>query len=330
MNFQQLPKVELHLHLDCSLSYEVVSEIDPTITLEKYKANFIAPPKCVDLRDYLTRAPSSYPLMQTEEQLRLVTLDLFEQLQEDNLLYAEIRFAPLLHTERGLTPWEVVASVEAATAQAVQETGIEARIILCTLRFYSEKQSLETVRLVEAFRDTYVAAFDIAADKPGNVIDDHVPAFRYAHENDIPYTAHVGETRGIENVRETLDAFAPPRLGHGVCSIEDPALVEYIRQNGIHLEACPTCNVQTNCYDTYADHPIDRLYRAGVSIGVNTDTRTISNITLSQEYEKLHQTFGWGPEDFYNCNRNALKAAFIPEQTRDDLMYKLTEAYQQE
>lgn len=330
MDFQHLPKVELHLHLDCSLSYEVVSEIDPTITLEEYKANFIAPPKCVDLRDYLTRAPSSYPLMQTEEQLRLVTLDLFEQLQEDNLLYAEIRFAPLLHTERGLTPREVVASVEAATAQAVQETGIEARIILCTLRYYSEEQSLETVQLVEAFRDTYVAAFDIAADKPGNVIDDHVPAFRYARENDIPYTAHVGETRGIENVRETLEAFAPPRLGHGVCSIEDPALVEYIRQNGIHLEACPTCNVQTNCYDTYADHPIDRLYRAGVSIGVNTDTRTISNITLSQEYEKLHQTFGWGPEDFYNCNRNALNAAFIPEQTRENLMSRLTEAYQPE
>lgn len=330
MDFQHLPKVELHLHLDCSLSYEVASRIDPSITLEDYNANFIAPAKCIDLSDYLKRAPSSYPLMQTEEQLRLVTLDLFEQLQEDNLLYAEIRFAPLLHTERGLTPREVVTSVEEATAQAVQETGIEARIILCTLRYYSAEQSLETVHLVKEFRDTYVGGFDIAADKRGNVIDDHIPAFRYARENDIPYTAHAGETRGVENVRETLEHFAPSRVGHGVSSIEDPALVEYIRQNGIHLEACPTCNVQTDCYDTYADHPIDRLYRAGVSIGVNTDTRTISNITLSQEYEKLHQTFGWGPEDFYNCNRNALKAAFIPEQTRDELMSRLTEAYQQE
>ncbi len=330
MDFQQLPKVELHLHLDCSLSYKVVSQIDPSIMFEEYNANFIAPPKCTDLMDYLKRAPSSYPLMQTEEQLRLVTLDLFEQLQEDNLLYAEIRYAPLLHTERGLSPREVVASVEAATAQAVQDTGIEARIILCTLRFYSEEQSLETVRLVEAFHDTYVGGFDIAADKPGNVIDDHILAFRYARENDISYTAHAGETRGVENVRETLEHFAPSRLGHGVSSIEDPALVEYIRQNGIHLEACPTCNVQTDCYDTYADHPIDRLYRAGVSIGVNTDTRTISNLTLSQEYEKLHQTFGWGLEEFYNCNRNALQAAFIPEQTRDELMSRLTEAYQQE
>ena len=84
----------------------------------------------------------------------------------------------------------------------------------------------------------------------------------------------------------------------------------------IHLEACPTCNVQTDCYDTYADHPIDRLYRAGISIGVNTDTRTISDITLNEEYEKLHQTFGWGNEDFYRCNVNALKAAFIPDDVR--------------
>jgi adenosine deaminase len=200
MDLRQLPKVELHLHLDCSLSYKVVSQIDPSITLEGYRADFIAPAKCLDLADYLLRTPSSYPLMQTEEQLRLVTLDLFEQLYRDNVLYAEIRFAPLLHIEGGLSARQVVATVEAATAQAVRSTGIEARIILCTLRYYSTAQSLETVRLVEDFRGTYVAGFDIAADKPGDAIQDHVPAFQYARDRGIPCTAHVGETRGIENV----------------------------------------------------------------------------------------------------------------------------------
>ena len=329
MDWSKLPKVELHLHLDCSLSYEVVSQIDPSITLEEYRANFIAPPKCVDLADFLSRAPSSFPLMQTEEHLRLVTLDLFEQLRRDNLLYAEIRFAPLLHIEKGLSARQVVAAVEAASAQAVRSTGIEARIILCTLRFYSEAQSLETVHLVEEFRGTYVAAFDIAADKPGNVIDAHIAAFQYARDKRIPFTAHVGETRGLENVRETLQHFAPSRLGHGVCSINDPALLDYLRQHQIHLEACPTCNVQTDCYDTYADHPIDRLYRAGLSVGVNTDTRTITNVTLSQEYEKLHQTFGWEAQDFLHCNSNALKAAFVPEDVRNDLLVRLVDGYQE-
>jgi adenosine deaminase len=328
MDLRQLPKVELHLHLDCSLSYEVVSQIDPTITFERYRNDFVAPDKCLDLAEYLLRAPSSYPLMQTEEQLFLVTLDLFEQLRRDHVLYAELRFAPLLHTERGLSARQVVAAVEAATAQAVDSTGIEARIILCTLRFYSTAQSLETVRLVEEFRGTYVAGFDIAADKPGDVIQDHLPAFQYAHDRGIPYTAHVGETRGIQNVRETLQHFAPKRLGHGVCSIQDPALVEHLRQNMIHLEVCPTCNVQTNCYDSYADHPIDKLYRAGVSLGVNTDARTISNITLTQEYEKLYQTFGWQAEDFYRCNRNALQAAFLPDDVRGKLLARLADGYQ--
>ena len=329
MDWNKLPKAELHLHLDCSLSYEVVSKIDPSITYEYYCSNFIAPKKCVDLRDFLARAPSSYPLMQTEEHLRLVTFDLFEQLLEDGLIYVEMRFAPLLHTEQGLSAHEVVACVEAATAEAVKNTGIEARIILCTLRFYSTEQSLETVRLVEEFSGTYVAGFDIAADKPGNVIDDHIAAFQYARLKGILYTAHVGETRGIENVRETLEHFKPTRVGHGVCSIQDPELLEYLRENKIHLEACPTCNIQTNCYETYADHPIDKLYRAGISISVNTDTRTITNVSLSQEYEKLHQTFGWEPKDFYICNRNALNSAFVTQEVREQLMERLAEGYRE-
>jgi adenosine deaminase len=267
--------------------------------------------------------------MQTEEQLRLVTFDLFEQLREDNLIYAEIRFAPMLHTEGGLSARQVVASVEAATAEAVNSTGIEARIILCTLRYYSTEQSLETVKLVEEFGGTYVAAFDIAAETTGNVIDPHLPAFRYARAHSIPYTAHAGESRGVSNVWDTVRNFKPTRIGHGVCSITDPELLEHLREHNIHLEACPSCNVQTNCYDTYANHPIDRLYQAGISVGVNTDTRTIGNITLSQEYEKLHQTFGWEPEDFYRCNRYALEAAFVPGQVREWLLNQLAEGYQQ-
>lgn len=328
MDWNRFPKVELHLHLDCSLSYAVVSRIDPSITLEEYRADFIAPAKCTNLADFLTRAPKGFSLMQTEEQLRLVTLDLFEQLCADNLLYAEIRFAPLLHIEKGLSPRQVVASVEAATAQAIRSTGIEARIILCTLRHYSAAQSLETVQLVEEFRGSTVAGFDIAADKAGNVIDAHTAAFQFAREKGLFCTAHAGEARGPDNVWDTLQHFAPSRLGHGVRSIEDPALIEHLRQHQIHLEVCPTCNVQTNVFDTYANHPIDKLYRAGLSVGVNTDARTITNVTLGQEYAKLHQTFRWDTLDFLQCNRNALNAAFIADDVRQKLLRRLSDGYQ--
>lgn len=330
MDIAHFPKVELHLHLDCSLSYDVVSRIDNSITLEDYQADFIAPAKCKDLSECLARASSSYPLMQTAKHLHMVTEDLFRQLLMDNIIYAELRFAPLLHTEGGLTPHEVVTAVEEAVAEAVEGTGIEARLILCTLRFFSEAQSLETVKLVEEFSGTHVAAFDIAADRPGNVIDDHVPAFQYAREQGIPFTAHVGETRGIQNVWDTLENFKPQRFGHGVCSIQDPTLLERLRAEHIHLEACPTSNVQTNCYPTYADHPIDRLFQAGISISVNTDTRTLMNVSLTEEYQKMHQIFGWEEKEFFRSNQYALEAAFIPDDLRNKLMENLTAGYQQE
>ena len=329
MDWTRLPKVELHLHLDCSLSYKVISQIDPLITENQYKKEFIAPDKCLHLSDYLQRALKFYPLLQSKKNLRLATLDLFEQLQKDNLVYAEIRFAPLLHLQEGLSPTEVVSTVEEAVAEGVQKTGVEVRIILCTLRYYTTEQSLETVKLVESFRDTYVAGFDVAAETTGDVISPHLPAFQYAQEKGISFTAHVGETRGIKNVWETLLSFYPTRVGHGVCSIGDPKLLEYLKEHQIHLEACPTSNIQTNCFDTYSDHPIDRLLQAGISVGVNTDSRTISNVTLSEEYEKLHWAFGWSPNEFYQTNKFALDAAFLSRDLKMQIMEKIDNGYQE-
>ena len=319
MDCKTLPKVELHLHLDCSLSYAVVSRLNPAITREEYLHDFIAPARCTNLADFLTRAPKSIALMQTEEGLRLVTFDVFEQLQRDNVLYAEIRFAPLLHTEKGLTAENVVEIVEEATAKASQATGIEARLILCTLRHFSAEQSLQTVKLVERFKGTRVAALDIAGDEAGFPLDAHIPAFQYAIQNGIARTAHAGEGSGAESVWKTLNLLRPSRIGHGVRSIEDPALIAHLRKEHIHLEVCPTSNLQTNIYDSYADHPIDRLYDAGLSLNVNTDARTITDITLVQEYEKLHQVFAWDSEHFLQCNLNAIRSSFLPEAVKKRL-----------
>ena len=325
MDCKTLPKVELHLHLDCSLSYAVVSRLNPAITREEYLHDFIAPARCTNLADFLTRAPKSIALMQTEEGLRLVTFDVFEQLQRDNVVYAEIRFAPLLHTEKNLSAENVVEIVEEATAKASQATGIEARLILCTLRYFSAEQSLQTVKLVERFKGTHVAALDIAGDEAGFPLDAHIPAFQYAIQNGIARTAHAGEASGAESVWKTLNLLRPSRIGHGVRSIEDPALVAHLRKEHIHLEVCPTSNLQTNIYDSYADHPINRLYDAGLSLSVNTDARTITDITLAQEYEKLHQVFAWDREHFLQCNLNAMRSSFLPEAAKKRLENRLRE-----
>ena len=328
MDFKSLPKVELHLHVDCSLSYAVVSRLNPSITLEDYRNDFIAPDKCTNLVQVLRRSFNSIALMQTEEQLRLVTYDVFEQLQHENVCYVELRFAPLLHTRKGLSTEEVVEIVDAAADSASQVTGVEARIILCALRHFTTEQSMQTVKLVECFKGTRVVALDIAGDEAGYPLEPHVPAFQFAAQNGIPYTAHAGESRGAESVWETLRLLGPSRIGHGVHSIEDPALVEHLRKEHIHLELCPTSNYQTNAVDTYAGHPIATLYDAGLSIGVNSDDRTLCNINLTREYDKLHAIFGWDETHFFQCNLNAIRAAFLPETLKEQLENQLREGYQ--
>jgi adenosine deaminase len=321
-----IPKVELHLHLDCSLSYGVVSRLNPSISREEFDNEFVAPAQCASLADFLTRAPRGFQLMQTAEALRLVTEDVFQQLEADHVVYAELRFAPLLHLERGLTAESVVEAVDRATEACIRSTGIEARLILCTLRHYSQEQSLLTAQLVERFRGSRVAALDIAGDEAGFPIDPHIAAFRYAAERDLHRTAHAGEARGADSVWETLRAFTPARIGHGVRSIEDAALVDHLRRERIHLEVCPTSNVQTRTSTTYAEHAVDRLYRAGVSLGINTDTRTITNVNLEQEYARLGEHFAWTDAEFLTCNREALRAAFIDEPLRIRLLDRLATA----
>lgn len=327
MNYSQLPKIELHLHLDCSLSWDVVKQLKPDVTLEEYQESFIAPPKCTDLADYITRAIKGFELMQTPKQLRLVTLDLFQQLQKDNVIYAEIRFAPLQHIYQGMTPTEVVQVVNEAVEEGIQTTGIEASVILCTLRHYSEAQSMETVYLVEQFKGTHIVGFDIAADEAGFPIDNHIEAFNFAAEAEIPCTAHAGEAKGAESVWETLAHFHPSRIGHGVRSIEDDQLIAFLKSENIHLEVCPTSNVQTNVVATINEHPADKLYQKGVSMSINTDARTISNVTLTSEYKTLEKVFNWNKTHFLNCNLAAIEYAFISQEKKSLLKDKILRGY---
>ena len=321
---QQIPKVELHLHLDCSLSFAAVSQLDNSVSLEEYQREFIAPRRCTSLADFLTGAPRGFKLMQNEAALALVVEDLFQQLVADGVIYAEIRFAPLLHLEHGLTPEQVVAAVDRATEASIRSSGIHARLILCTLRHFDTEQGVVTAKLVEQFRGSRVAALDIAGDEAGYPIDAQIPAFRYAIDHGLDRTAHAGEARGPASVWETLREFEPSRIGHGVRSIEDPNLVQHLIRERIHLEVCPTSNLQTGISRDFTEHAVDDLYRAGVPLSISTDTRTIANITLTEEYRNLEQHFGWTPADLLACNQAAIDAAFVEESTKHALRERLS------
>jgi adenosine deaminase len=321
------PKVELHIHMDCSLSYQVVHQLDSRITPEKYRQQFIAPARCTDLADYITRADRAVDIMQTQEALRLVTLDMFQQFKKDHVIYAEIRFAPLKHLKAGLTAEQVVAAVDSAVEEGIHNTGIEVGVILCTLRHFTSEQSMKTVGLVEKFKGRHIIGFDIAGDEAGFPIDAHIAAFQYARAHGIPCTAHAGEAKGPGSVWETLDNFHPSRIGHGVRSIEDTSLVRHLHERNIFLEVCPGSNLQTNMYASLALHPVDRLYRTGVPLNINTDCRTISNTTLTEEYTRLIKQFHWKKGDFLACNLAAVEHAFTTPETKARLRAQLETAY---
>jgi len=325
-SIKDLPKVELHVHLDCCLSFKGLSRIDPTISESFYKKNFIGT-SCSCLKDYIRCADTALEYMQTKEQLEIVIEDLFDQLVNDNVIYAEIRFAPLLHLKKGLSSKNVVEIVSNKTKIESEKSGIEVGLILCTLRHFSVDQSLQTVKLVKDFLDKNVVGFDIAADEAGFPIDNHIKSFQFARDNNIFCTAHAGEALGADSVINTLKYLKPNRIGHGVRCIEDNSLIEKIKKENIHLEICVTSNMVTKVFNDLKDHPVDFLLNKGISLSINTDGRTISDTTLNKEYVLLNKEFNWLKNKFLEVNINAMKASFSSNEVKNKIISILNQNY---
>jgi adenosine deaminase len=322
-----LPKIELHVHLDTSLSYASVAALIPGIGEEEYRERFVAPPHCRDLHDFLRYTEPCIALLQSEEALYLALRQLLRELLADGVIYAEIRFAPLLHTRECLAPEAVADAACRALQDGTMETGVEARLIFCTLRHFSTEQGLATARLALAFRERGVVGLDLAGDEAAFPIETHIPVYEQAAGAGLPTTAHAGEALGTESFLDTLCLLSPRRIGHGVRSIEDPELLKHLSREGVHLEVCPGSNIQTGIYPNLAAHPLDRLLRAGIPLSINTDGRGLTGTTLSQEYRQIQATFGWKRTDFHRINRMALQAAFCDKRTRERLLARLTASY---
>ena len=325
-SIKDLPKVELHVHLDCCLSFKGLSRIDPTISESYYKKKFIGT-SCSCLKDYIRCADTALEYMQTKEQLEIVIEDLFDQLVNDNVIYAEIRFAPLLHLKKGLSSKNVVEIVSNKTKIESEKSGIEAGLILCTLRHFSVDQSLQTVKLVKDFSNKNVVGFDIAADEAGFPIDNHIKSFQFARDNNIFCTAHAGEALGADSITNTLKYLKPNRIGHGVRCIEDNSLIEKIKKENIHLEICVTSNMVTKVFNDLKDHPVDFLLNKGISLSINTDGRTISDTTLNKEYVLLNKEFNWLKNKFLEVNINAMKASFSSNEVKNKIISILNQNY---
>lgn len=327
MNWRKLPKVELHIHLDCSLSYNLVKKLKPSISRDEYKSDFRAPVNCNSLNDYIIKAEPAIELMQSREALRLSVLDLADQFAKDRVVYAEIRFAPLEHCRKGLSDTEVAKAVENAAEEASEAYGIEIFVILCSLRHYTSERSLRVAELAAAFKGSRIVALDLAGDETLPA-QPHEAAFRYAVENNVHRTSHAGEACGSKSVDQSICLFQIERIGHGVRSWESRETLDLLKEKNIHLEVCPSSNILTGIYPNISVHAVDKIRKYGVSLGINTDGRTISNVDLTREYEKLAETFNWTTEDFLKHNLEAIEHAFAPENVKASVKKQLLSTYE--
>jgi adenosine deaminase len=321
---KSLPKVLLHDHLDGGLRPETIIEIAEEIGYKNLPTH--KPTELADwyqdacdsgsLVRYLETFDHTIAVMQREQDMIRVAKEAVIDLANDGVIYAEVRVAPEHFTKQGMVLEQVVEAMLEGYRQGEVETGLKVNTILCGMRQLDMSQTV--AELVVKYRDKGVVAFDIAGPEKGFPPTLHQETFDYLKRHEIPFTIHAGEADGPESINLALNACGATRIGHGVRIVDDlpdGAIAKQILDQQIHLEVAPTSNLQTGVADTYAHHPIERLFDLGFNIGINTDNRLMSRTSMSHEFSECQKAFGWGLAEFRELTLSAMNAAFIDDKS---------------
>ena len=327
-----LPKAELHQHLDGSLSLatavELAEAIGMSLDLAEAKRRMVAPPRGDSQADLLTFFDLPIALLQTREALERATAELIDDLLADGVTYAEIRWAPRLHLERGLSVVDVMDAVAAGVAKAALTHGPGTPLIgliVTAMRSHPPAANVELARAAVDFGRPIVG-FDLAGPEDAWPAPPHAAAFDVAREGGLGLTAHAGEVSRPERVREVLD-FGVARVAHGATAIQDPDLLQLLRARDVTLDLCPTSNVQAGLVSDLRDHPIAALHRAGVSITLSTDDRTVSDTSLTDEMARTTEAVGLSADELAAIALNAFDRAFAPPVVTRPLLATATRAW---
>lgn len=321
-----LPKVELHYHLDGGLRPSTVRELAfeegiPLLDQEEELLRLLRVTNdCASLFEYLEKFQLPAALLQTAANLERVTYEAVEDASKANVKYIEIRFAPQLHVEKGLSLEKTVSAVLAGMKAGEQASGTIARLILICLRNHPIEMNWQVLEQAKAFFGKGVVGIDLAGDEAGFPPELHQAVFEEAHRLGIPITIHAGEAAGAENIRTSIASLHACRIGHGVRLEQDPALLQVVREQRIALEMCLSSNIQTKASPSWDAHPIRRYYDQDLTVTVNTDNTTVSNTTLNTEYERLMHYHDFRIDELQRMNAYAIEASFAEEEIKWKLM----------
>lgn len=324
INAKKYALIDLHLHLDGSMSLECARSLaekqgialpDDAELLTRLRVS----DDCQDLNEYLERFELPLSLLQTAESISESVERLSNELAEQGLIYAEIRFAPQLHLQKGLTQEEVVI----AAIDGLSRGKLSASLILCCMRGASNReQNIETVRLVSKYLGKGVCAVDLAGAEALFPNENFIDVIEYAKSLSLPMTLHAGEALGSESVSSAIELGAD-RIGHGVRSIENPELLQILSQKKIALELCPTSNMNTRVFETMSQYPIRAFLEAGMLITINTDNTSVSATSLANEYQKIADTFSLTESELQTLALNSAYATFLCDVEKEKLVERI-------
>ncbi len=313
--------IELHLHLDGSLRAESMWELAKEQgieleekTVEEVRAKMEVPEDCKTLEEYLERFALPTKILQTEAAMERVAFEMVETLANEGVTYAEVRFAPQLHVQKGLTQDEVVEAVIRGTRRGMEQyPGIRVGLILCCMRGDTNGDlNMATVEATRKYLGDMVCAIDIAGAEglyPTAMFED---LFVKVREYNLPMTIHAGEADGPESMKAAL-SFGTKRIGHGIAAIADPELMAHLIKEKITLEVCITSNYHTKEVPSIEAHPFRKLFDAGVRVTLNSDNMTCSRVNILSELEILRNQFGFTEEEIDTIMEYAYEARFLKD-----------------
>jgi adenosine deaminase len=329
--FRSLPKTDLHVHLDGSLRLETILDIAraddielPAHDVEGLRAAIGCGSQFGSLVEYLRGFDITLRVMQTEESLERIAFELAEDAHRENIHYMEVRYAPMLHTRRGLKLTKVVEAVLLGLRRARNSYGIKANVIVCGIRNISAESSYEMAELAVAYKGRGVVGFDLAGAEADFPAKHHREAFQLVRDNNINCTIHAGEAYGPESIAQAIHVCGAHRIGHGCRLRENGDLLHYVNDHRIPLECCPSSNVQTGAVRALAVHPLKLYFDLGLRVTINTDNRLITDTTVSKELYRVHSELGVAFADLKSIVVAGFKSSFQPFHEKRAMLRKVT------
>ena len=324
--------IDLHVHLDGSIplsaAAQLAAEAGLDLSLAELQEKMQVPAHCQDLNQYLATFELPLKLMQSAQGIRAVAKAFHEQLDAEGILYAEPRFAPGSLTAGGLSQQEVLEAALAGRADFYAEhpqSELHTAYLICAMRGTGEelkRKNEESIDLAAAYLGNGVVAADLAGAEALFATENFSSLFVEAQRKDVPFTIHAGEAAGPESIKAALRLGAQ-RIGHGVRSLEDTGVIQDLKAAKVALEICPTSNLQTRIFESIESFPLEQLLDAGLTVTINTDNMTVSNTTLSHEFELLQQHCGLDKNTARELAENAARAVFSDSSEKDRLLAHL-------